>query len=194
MSGQDDVDMLTTPLTPATPGVATASVASSVRRRSVRKSISLKRQTDKYKKSVVAGDSLGFHGHEIKSKKNINYQSMTFVPDESDVWRAHWTIEHYMLRGRFWNQKKFENIQTYFWIIMTGIVQAAIAFGANFSSKVFIEVSRKKGKVCAFWKGNQAFSWIGSFEMEGLSLVCVPFVNDICFFRKDEIRYGGSIS
>ena len=87
-------------------------------------------------------DSYGHHGHELKARKNINFQSLTYTPDESDVWRAHWALEHMKMRGRFWNHGKFNTIQTYFWIVMTGILQAVVAYVANFSSRVFIEVSK----------------------------------------------------
>mmetsp|Transcript_16300 Transcript_16300/g.37377 ORF Transcript_16300/g.37377 Transcript_16300/m.37377 type:complete len:802 (-) Transcript_16300:255-2660(-) len=90
--------------------------------------------------SAVAGDSFGSHGKEIKEKKNINMQSLTYVADESDAWRAHWTIEHFMLRGRFWNHAKFETLQTYYWIVMTGVIQAMIAYSTNLSSRVFIDM------------------------------------------------------
>ena len=102
---------------------------------------------EKKRQSVFAGDSIGSHGHAIKSKKDINVQSLTYVADESDVWRAHGAIEHFMLRGEFWNHGKFKTIQTYYWIIMTGIVQAIIAYGTNLSSKVFIDVSDYKSQM-----------------------------------------------
>lgn len=159
MSGQDedDLNQETTPLKQAHFSATTASTpksgnqdgASSVRRSSVRRSsarrrsqpsISLEEQTKKYRKSVVAGDSYGWHGHAVKEKKNINYQSLSYVADESDVWRAHWTVEHFNLRGRFWNHAKFKTLQNYYWIVLTGIVQAAIAYGTNASSKTFIDM------------------------------------------------------
>jgi hypothetical protein len=93
------------------------------------------------RQSVFRNASYGGHGHEKSSKKNVNVQSLTYVADESDVWRAHWAIEHYMLRGEFWNHGKSKTIQAYFWIVMTGIMQACIAYAVNMSSKVFIEVS-----------------------------------------------------
>ena len=145
MSGQDedDVNQETTPLTQAHYAATTASTpksghrngSSTVRRRS------LQSQTKKYRKSVVSGDSYGCHGLAKKEKKNINCQSLSYVADESDVWRAHWTVEHFNLRGRFWNHAKFKMLQTYSWIVLTGIVQAAIAYGTNASSKIFIDVS-----------------------------------------------------
>ena len=93
------------------------------------------------RQSVFRNASYGSHGHKKSSKKNVNVQSLTYVADESDVWRAHWAIEHYMLRGEFWNHGKFKTIQAYYWIVMTGIMQACIAYAVNMSSKVFIEVS-----------------------------------------------------
>lgn len=100
---------------------------------------SLKDRVQKFKKSVVAGDSYGSHGHDMKAKKNANAQSLTYMADESDVWRAQGAIEHFVMRGRFWNHGKFKTIQTYYWIVMTGIVQAVIAYCTNFSSKIFID-------------------------------------------------------
>jgi len=92
------------------------------------------------RKSVYSCDSYGSHGAAIKAKKDVNVQSLTYVADESDVWRAHWTVEHFLLRGRFWNHAKFKTLQTYYWIAMTGIVQAIIAYGTNITSKTFIEM------------------------------------------------------
>jgi hypothetical protein len=93
------------------------------------------------RQSVFRNASYGSHGHVKASKKNVNVQSLTYVADESDVWRAHWAMEHYMLRGEFWNHGKFKTIQAYFWIVMTGVMQACVAYAVNMSSKVFIEVS-----------------------------------------------------
>ena len=137
----------TTPLRPADAAFASlkgssqgVSSSSSLRQRNVGKSS--RRRFLKPRKSVVAGDSYGWHGHAKKKKKNVNFQSLTYQADESDVWRAHWAVEHYVMRGRFWNHGKFKTIQTYFWIVMTGILQAVIAYSTNLSSKVFIDVSR----------------------------------------------------
>ena len=100
-----------------------------------------RQQQQPTRQSVFRNASYGSHGHKKSSKKNVNVQSLTYVADESDVWRAHWAIEHYMLRGEFWNHGKFKTIQAYYWIVMTGIMQACIAYAVNMSSKVFIEVS-----------------------------------------------------
>ena len=133
MGGEDDE---TTPLTKnSAPRSNSRRNSGNLRRRSGR-------QVLKTRKSVVAGDSFGSHGHERKEKKNVNFQNLNYVADESDVWRAHWALEHFKMRGTFWNHAKFKTIQTYCHIIMTGIVQAAIALGTNYASKEFIEVSR----------------------------------------------------
>ena len=129
MMGGNNKDDETTPFNTAPGGI--------LKRESLRKRPNAK----KARKSVYSGDSYGSHGAAIKAKKDINVQSLTYVADESDVWRAHWTIEHFMLRGRFWNHAKFKTLQTYYWIAMTGIVQAIIAYGTNITSKTFIEVS-----------------------------------------------------
>mmetsp|Transcript_40425 Transcript_40425/g.43872 ORF Transcript_40425/g.43872 Transcript_40425/m.43872 type:complete len:804 (-) Transcript_40425:190-2601(-) len=93
----------------------------------------------KTRQSVFTNASYGSHGHDKILKKNVNVQSLTYVCDESDVWRAHSTIEHHMLRGEVWNSRKFKTIQEYFWIVMTGVMQACIAYATNMSSKIFIE-------------------------------------------------------
>ena len=139
MGGEDDE---TTPLTEnSAPRSNSRRKSGSLRRRSGR-------QVLKTRKSVVAGDSFGSHGHERKEKKNVNFQNLNYVADESDVWRAHWALEHFKMRGTFWNHAKFKTIQTYCHIIMTGIVQAAIPLGTNYASKEFIEVSRNGKMLC----------------------------------------------
>jgi hypothetical protein len=151
MLGQDDVNQETTPLRDADAAAASLKGSyrgnSSVRQRSRRRGSKKEKFRKQHRKSVVRGDSYGSHGHEIKAKKNVNVQSLTYMADESDVWRAHWAVEHFMLRGRFWNHGKFKTIQTYYWIVMTGIVQAVIAYTTNLSSKAFIDVSRNEKMV-----------------------------------------------
>lgn len=93
----------------------------------------------KARQSTFRNASYGSHGNALTQKKNVNVESLTYVANESDVWRAHWAIEHYMLRGEFWNHGKRETIQHYYWIVMTGIIQACIAFATNVTSKTVIE-------------------------------------------------------
>ncbi len=147
---QENVDNETTPLRGSsyrgsTP-VRVNSYRGSIRQRNASQRGTSNKTRRKTRISFVPDDSYGYHGYEPKEKKNVNVQSLTYTPDESDVWRAHWALQHIMLRGRFWNHGKFKTIQTYTWIVLTGVFQAAIAYVANFSSRVFIEVSKK-----GFW-------------------------------------------
>lgn len=105
----------------------------------------------KARQSTFRNASYGSHGNALTQKKNVNVESLTYVANESDVWRAHWAIEHYMLRGEFWNHGKRETIQHYYWIVMTGIIQACIAFATNVTSKTVIEVCTLFCVLC-LWK------------------------------------------
>jgi hypothetical protein len=80
------------------------------------------------------------HGHHHVKTKNVD--SLTYVTDESDVWRGHVAIKHMTYRGRFWNEGKYDTLKEYFLIAMVGVVQASIAYFANISSSYFIKVSK----------------------------------------------------
>jgi hypothetical protein len=104
-----------------------------------------RRRPKRQKNSIFRNDAIGHHGlNKYNKKKNINCESLTYVADESDVWRAHEAMEHYMHRGEFWNAGKHSMIWTYIMIASTGILQACVAYATNITSIHFIEVSEKK--------------------------------------------------
>ena len=66
--------------------------------------------------------------------------SLTYATDESDVYRGHLALNHYRYRGQFWNVNKHHATRRYFYIAMTGILQACVAYFTNILSSHFIEV------------------------------------------------------
>ncbi|CAB9504170.1 Putative chloride channel-like protein CLC-g [Seminavis robusta] len=89
--------------------------------------------------SSVREDCLGSsHSHHHHHEKNVD--SMTFVDDESDVWRAHYALDHYQHRGNlFWNAGKHKTLIQYLLIGAVGVVQAIVAYGTNLTSAHIIE-------------------------------------------------------
>jgi len=76
----------------------------------------------------IRHDSLGSSGHgalahhpEVVQSKN--FDSLTYITDESDVWRASVATDHYRHRGEFWNEGKHKTAQRYVIIFLTGTVQ-----------------------------------------------------------------------
>ena len=92
------------------------------------------------KKSVFRNDAFGSHGNARHVKKSVNYESLTYVADESDTWRGHQAQEHFVHRGEFWNAGKHSTTRSYVLITLIGVVQACVAYSTNISSKHFIEV------------------------------------------------------
>ncbi|KAG7374782.1 chloride channel [Nitzschia inconspicua] len=101
------------------------------------------RRTKQQRNSVFRHDAFGQTGHVRYKKKNVNCESLTYVADESDVWRAHEAMEHYMHRGDFWNAGKHFMIGTYSRIALTGIFQACVAYATNITSNHFIDFKFK---------------------------------------------------
>ena len=191
MFGQDNANQETSSLRDAAASEGRYRSNPSIKKRTLRRgSKKEKIRKQQNRSSVRAGDSYGSHGHEIKAKKNINVQSLTYMADESDVWRAHWAFEHFMLRGRFWNHRKFKTIKTYYWIVMTGIVQAVIAYTTNISSKAFIDVSGNETKI-GICSGKDI---LVRRKLTRKHRVWVSFVQlHLNTGKKDEIRNDGSI-
>lgn len=98
------------------------------------------RQAKRERNSIFRNDGLGQTGHVRHKKKSVNCESLTYVADESDVWRAHHAMEHYMHRGEFWNAGKHSMIKMYIMIALTGMLQACVAYATNITSIHFIEV------------------------------------------------------
>lgn len=92
------------------------------------------------KSSVVRNDSIGGGAHGHHSGKD-NFDSLTYVDDESDIWKAAAATEHYRYRGNFWNSGKHATLLCYLLIASVGIVQATVAYLTNLTSAYFISVS-----------------------------------------------------
>ena len=73
----------------------------------------------KNKGGLIRHDSMGGNHHHNHNAKN--YESLTYVRDESDAWRANNATEHFVHRGNFWNAGKHETSMTYILIALVGI-------------------------------------------------------------------------
>lgn len=98
-------------------------------------------KTLRRKSSVIRNDSLGGSGHGHAHDGKDNFDSLTYVDDESDVWKASAATEHYLHRGNFWNDGKHRTLVSYLLIASVGIVQATVAYFTNLTSSYFIGVS-----------------------------------------------------
>jgi hypothetical protein len=99
------------------------------------------------KSSDIRSDSLGSSGHhEGHAHRGKNFDSLTYVTDESDAWRAHVATSHYLHRGQFWNAGKHATLMRYILIATVGIAQAAVAYFTNITSNWFITVSTTQMK------------------------------------------------
>ena len=62
-------------------------------------------KTLRRKTSVVRNDSLGGSGRDGHAHGGKdNFVSLTYIDDESVVWKATAAIDHYLHRGNFWNR------------------------------------------------------------------------------------------
>ena len=95
--------------------------------------------------SWIRKDSLGNAGggghHHSESSSNVNFDSLTYILDESDAWRAHAATEHYRHRGKFWNKGKHHTLVGYLLLACVGMGQACVAYFTNLTSTFFISVS-----------------------------------------------------
>lgn len=103
----------------------------------------MSRRLHRKSSGIVRNDSLGggAHGDHGSHSKTENFDSLTYVADESDVWKAAAATEHYLHRGNFWNSGKHATLVCYVLIAMVGIVQATVAYLANLMAAYFISVS-----------------------------------------------------
>ena len=60
---------------------------------------------------------------------------MNYIRDESEVYRSHSASTHYKYRGRFWNDVKHEALVRYTMLTLIGVIQAIVAYSANFVTK-----------------------------------------------------------
>ena len=79
-----------------------------------------------------------------QAPKKVSIDSLTFVPDESDIQRAHVATDFLVHRGRFWNQGKHMMLQRYIMVAMVGVTQALVAYFTNLSSEYLISNKYEK--------------------------------------------------
>lgn len=87
-------------------------------------------------------DHVGSFHHGHSHHTNTNFDSLTYVTDESDLSRGAAATDHMDHRGKFWNQGKHETLIRYLNITAIGVVQAAVAYVTNLVSMFCIEVSQ----------------------------------------------------
>ncbi len=88
----------------------------------------------------VRSDSLGYnpHGHH---ESNVKIESLGYLGEESEVFRAYAASQHYGNRGNYWNDGKREIMLRYLNLTMIGVAQGTVAYFTNFFAKSFIDVS-----------------------------------------------------
>ena len=126
-------------------------------------------------------DSLGstHHHHHLHPSNKVpqNVDSLTYIDDESDVWRAHYSLEHYQHRGTFWNAEKHTTFIQYLLIAAVGIAQALVAYLTNLSSAYLI--SHKYSHVHDLLQQSdrtlEAFGYFVSVQL-GLAMIASLFV------------------
>jgi len=128
----------------------------------------------------IRHDSLGssgshHHHHDhpaiVHSK---NFDSLTYVTDESDVWRASVATDHYRHRGEFWNEGKHKMAQRYVIIASVGIVQAAVAYFTNITSNQLI--TKKYGHTYALLAEGKVITAFGFFVLIQLTFAMIASI------------------
>ena len=134
--------------------------------------------------SWIRKDSLGNAGggshHHSKSINNVNnFDSLTYILDESDAWRAHAATEHYRHRGEFWNKGKHHTSLGYLLLACVGMGQACVAYFTNLTSTFFISVS-------TFIRNKKQYSRTTKVDKNSF-----PYSNMLCFLKnKFNFVYG----
>lgn len=90
--------------------------------------------------SIVRRDALGGGGghHHYGDDKHDHVPSLCYEWDESEVWRAHQTLDHLQHRGKFWNTGKQQELTRYLLTAGIGIMQGCVAYFTNIASSAFI--------------------------------------------------------
>jgi hypothetical protein len=97
----------------------------------------------KRKKFALRQDSVGYSPEEHHtSTKHVKIDSLQYLDDESEAYRAFNAANHFHYRGTFWNEGKREIMVRYFQLVMIGIFQGSIAYVTNVFSHAFIEVRK----------------------------------------------------
>jgi len=87
------------------------------------------------KKTNIAVRHEGY-GYTPHHDDNVKIESLNFINDESDAYRAYKAAEHYHYRGKFWNKAKHDVMIRYFSLFLTGFFQGTVAYWTNFAVKI----------------------------------------------------------
>jgi hypothetical protein len=71
---------------------------------------------------------------------HVKIDSLQYLKDESEAYRAFNAANHFHYRGTFWNEGKRQVMVRYLQLVAIGIIQGSIAYFTNVVSHVFIEV------------------------------------------------------
>lgn len=104
------------------------------------KSVMSERAMSSRKKIAIRQDSLGY-SPEDHHHSHVKINSLQYLDDESEAYRAFKAASHFHYRGAFWNEGKRKIMVRYIQLVLIGIVQGTIAYFTNFFSHSFIQVS-----------------------------------------------------
>lgn len=107
---------------------------------SFEKSVMSERALSSRKKIAIRQDSLGYSPEE-HHHSHVKINSLQYLDDESEAYRAFKAASHFHHRGAFWNEGKCKIMVRYLQLVMIGIVQGSIAYFTNVFSHSFIQVS-----------------------------------------------------
>jgi hypothetical protein len=88
----------------------------------------------------IRQDSLGYSPEE-HHHLHVKIDSLQYLEDESEAYRAFKASSHFHYRGAFWNEGKRKIMVRYMQLVMIGIFQGSIAYFTNVFSQSFIQVS-----------------------------------------------------
>ena len=91
----------------------------------------------------MAGNGFSVHKGEASlpltsyAQRNTNdkIQSHNYEPDESEVWRAYVSHQHFKNRGQWWTTGKRRALKRWMLTFLVGVCQALIAYFCNMLTK-----------------------------------------------------------
>lgn len=86
----------------------------------------------------IRQDSLGYSPEE-HHHSYVKIDSLQYLDDESEAYRAFKASGHFHYRGAFWNEGKRKIMVRYMQLVMIGIFQGSIAYFTNVFSQSFIQ-------------------------------------------------------
>lgn len=91
------------------------------------------------KKFAIRQDSLGYTPDDEHHASPVKIDSLQYLDDESEAYRAFNAANHFHYRGTFWNEGKRKIMVRYLQLVMIGLIQGSIAYFTNVLSHGFIE-------------------------------------------------------